>query len=305
MNTTKILAVDQNGQVKYECIDCHSSSENHYTNLNGKLSWKVHCAARWALFDIDIEPFSDMYLAPTGSYNISKMICEKFFMKPAAIPIRLGQVKITSDIPNGNLLSILPPTACKKLLLANNISSDISIDRYKVIEMAKDFPIREGLSFYKFAQQVTMYQTLTTVKEIPSDNLGIYNCSLNFSDIFLNDLPRLRIPDDGYINQLMEDMITPLRNLLEETIRIRMDKRNLDMINGELRKTVQDICAEEKVNQKDLFLSLRLLLTKEAKGPSLSILEDAPLTYLQNVLEMLKITRKLNGSTGEDIVMRQ
>ena len=71
------------GIVGFYCHRCERSVTIPFDQVTGKLNWKLDCAARWAHFQVDAEPFSKSYLEPkTGTFTIAQALSRKFFDGP-------------------------------------------------------------------------------------------------------------------------------------------------------------------------------------------------------------------------------
>ena len=85
VNTTE--AYDYDGDiVKYRC-ECGHDGEVDIKDGNGKLTWRVEWAARWAIFGTTCEPFGKDHAASGGSYDVGKVISEEIYNWPAPYPV--------------------------------------------------------------------------------------------------------------------------------------------------------------------------------------------------------------------------
>ena len=138
-------------QVVFNCEGCATTHTQQVEELNGKLSWKVDCAARWNLYGVDKEIFSKAHIDELGSLAISSFISEQFFGGVAPEPIKYGAVNISQDM-SYRLLEILPPQMFKKLF-TEHITRDITLNRETVENYCRKYLIRPDMSYVDFINQ--------------------------------------------------------------------------------------------------------------------------------------------------------
>lgn len=92
--TTKAYAYE-NGKVKYRCSG-GVAGNTHFPGCQheglagireGKLPWRVEWAARWSHQGVTCEPMGKDLMAAGGTYESSKVICERIFNSPAPVPV--------------------------------------------------------------------------------------------------------------------------------------------------------------------------------------------------------------------------
>lgn len=120
-DTTTIQSFDEQMETLTYCCKCgHQNilSIPHATNI--KLQWKIDWPMRWGMEDVLFEPGGRDHSSETGSYNVSKIISEKFFGNPAPfyvpyefISIKGSHAKMSSSSGNNytpnDLLSVYAP----------------------------------------------------------------------------------------------------------------------------------------------------------------------------------------------------
>ena len=140
-----------NDYVSFYCERCDTSQTQHIDELNGKLSWKLDCAARWNLYDIDIETFSKAHIEDLGSLAISSLISKTFYGNKIPKPIKYGAVKMNSEL-SYRLLEILPPPILKQLFI-DHVSRDITLNKESVEHFCRKYLIRPDVSYVDFVNQ--------------------------------------------------------------------------------------------------------------------------------------------------------
>lgn len=99
--------------------------------LEGKLNWKLDCAARWHYFRIDLEPFSKAYLDPNaGAYEVARAIGNAFFGGVRATPLLIGNVKVDPELSSTALNAV--PRDLLRHLMTEKWSTDISLSKQRI-----------------------------------------------------------------------------------------------------------------------------------------------------------------------------
>ena len=112
--------------VRVHCRRCERTTDVSFAELKGKLNWKLDCAVRWTLFQIDAEPFSKSYLEPqNGSFYIAQALSHRFFDSRPVYPLLYGLVKMDRKF-SYKLLDSLPGGALRTMMVEHP-SADIAI----------------------------------------------------------------------------------------------------------------------------------------------------------------------------------
>ncbi len=109
-NAKRVVYVDKNGQ----------DAEADYAKGEVKLSWRVDWPARWALLNVQAEPFGRDHATKGGSYDTGVRIVREVFGAEPPLPVpynfinRVGETKKMSKsagnvVTAAELLNILPP----------------------------------------------------------------------------------------------------------------------------------------------------------------------------------------------------
>ncbi len=150
LDATSILSL-QGEIVTYTCRRCNVRERRPWRELRGKLTWKVDCAARWNLYDIQVETFAKSHVAPFGTFPIASFLSRHFFGGVVPEPVRYGHVRL-DRVCAGRLLDILPPAALKRLL-ADNPTRDLWVTRDSVEGFCRKFEVRPGVSYVDWIRQ--------------------------------------------------------------------------------------------------------------------------------------------------------
>jgi len=160
MDATHIHKVT-NGKIQLECNRCNMSRWYESGELQGKLSWKLDCAARWNLYKIDVETFSKTHLSPKSTFAVSQFVSKNFYGGNIPVPVKYGTVHLDKEV-SYNLINILPPVILKKLFL-KHFNRDIKITKDSVENFCHKFHIQPGVSYIDYIQKELQKHAIRTV----------------------------------------------------------------------------------------------------------------------------------------------
>ncbi len=85
-DNTKILSYDGKNAITYKCIDTGNEETIDFTKDHiVKLAWKADWPMRWKYEGVVFEPGGKDHASPGGSYDVSSVISQKIFERPAPI----------------------------------------------------------------------------------------------------------------------------------------------------------------------------------------------------------------------------
>ena len=113
--------------IRVACARCGADTLEGIEDMQGKLSWKLNCAARWNLYRIDSEVFAKSHASVLGTIAIAQFMSRTFYggRMPRVVPY--GDVTISRELSN-TLTAILPPTLLKRLFTAH-VCRDVVLNR--------------------------------------------------------------------------------------------------------------------------------------------------------------------------------
>jgi hypothetical protein len=161
MDATRLNGV-KGTAVFFICERCNAEMSQERTEIQGKLSWKLDCAARWNIYGIDFEAFSKAHLAESGSFTVARFMSQKFYGGKLPDPVGYGEVKISQDL-SGRLLRILPPNVLKALF-TKDLTRDLILSRDVIENFCRGCSVRPGLSYLDYIR-----------KELPIEALSLRN----------------------------------------------------------------------------------------------------------------------------------
>ena len=141
LGTTKVSGFDGE-KVTYECQErgvewaqgCGNKGEVSPFDGNGKLVWKVEWAAKFVLFNVDLEGAGKDHYTKGGARELANIICEEVFKHPHPfdVPhefILVGGKKMSSSKGQGSsaaeVASLLPPHLFRYFLFYREINRTI------------------------------------------------------------------------------------------------------------------------------------------------------------------------------------
>ncbi len=222
IHETRVEAI-VNQSVEIACNHCNKHSIVPFDEIEGKLNWKLDCAVRWTLFNIDTEPFNKKYLEPqTGTVPIAQAICTEFFNGPDVIPLLYGTVEMKKEL-SYKLLDSLPSSVLRSMM-TERPAADINLSRETIMTAISRFGVLPGLSYLDFIKQLLPMWLLTPEKLTQSQRDLVAN-GIAFSQNFLDTEICLQMPTRVHFEDQSVPVIREVRNLLREVIRLR-DEEN-------------------------------------------------------------------------------
>jgi len=142
MTHTKIQSIVES-RINYICKNC--GHEGVASTNQGKFTWKIDCALRWASMDADFEPFLTNYLSkPSGSYIVSHEISKDFLGINPPFTVGVEYLRYSHEI--SDLFNVLPKEAAMELIFERFDRSKI-IAHSSVLAEAKAYKYPSGKSF--------------------------------------------------------------------------------------------------------------------------------------------------------------
>jgi len=286
LDVTNINKINDS-DITFNCERCDTSHTQHIDELQGKLSWKLDCAARWNLYDIDIETFSKAHIEDLGSLAISSLISKNFFGGKIPKPIKYGAVNMNSEL-SYRLIEILPPQILKQLF-TDHTSRDITLNKETVEHFCRKYFIRPDTSYVDFVNQEL---PLLAIQDM--DPKAIINDGQN-EDIKLSTLIEFGNRYSGYYYQKeyqislahakniqSADKVTAktAQKFILYSLSIRDRKTDEEEIN-----TLITIYLQEHQKKSRVYPYLRKIFGQQG-GPTIStLLATLPYDYL-NLMQM-------------------
>lgn len=238
-------------EVRFRCFSCAKDFRELQEYLQGKLSWKLDCAARWNIYSIDFETFSKSHLNPLGSFEVSRFISEQFYGGQAPTPIKYGHLRINGEMSN-KLIEILPPKIFK-MLLTSHMSRDMKITKESVESFCRNAYVKPGLSYVQYVHKNLPLWALADPEELESINeLGdtltvsadekeLIEFGNRFSSFYYGKDYSLRFPDHATIASCTPKTARVAREIVSYSMSVRTeDKRDPGSVNGRIASYLRE-----------------------------------------------------------------
>lgn len=286
LDKTYILNVREE-KVSYECHHCHQRFIQKIDEIFGKLSWKIDCAARWNIYDIDMEAFSKSHIHELGSLAISQYMSEHFFNGKVPEFINYGMVRIDRDM-SYKLLEIMPPQMLKEYFL-NHISKDIIINKDAVLNFSRKFHVRPSTNYIDFVAQELPHLAIQDKHQMEKKQSSLYpNLDIHtlieyanrYSRFYFNKEHKLMLPDANYILSQDCKMAQIALDILKHALALREQTDQYEQLKSEISLYLKNCEHKSKVSPY-----LRNILG-QTQGPTISTLlatlpyEHIKLTYM-------------------------
>ncbi len=296
IDATEILEV-AGDVIRFKCERCGRESSQDIEAVRGKLSWKLDCAARWNIYDIDIETFSKAHVAELGSFDVSRFISKHFYGGKVPGIIRYGDVKISRELSN-KLLEILPPRIIKQIF-TDHLTRDIDLNKESVEHYCSTFHVRSGLSYTDYVLrelpkdvliyegQNNIYEGINKINDAAGDYVidrkTLVTFGKHFSRFYYNKEYGLRFPKTGDFFSADSDIKGVSLKMIQYAISIRSAQHNENNdIEGLIRCHLKDL----KVPPGTYQFVRRIL--GQSEGPSiptlLSVLPKGFLAAIEMIL---------------------
>jgi lysyl-tRNA synthetase class I len=280
IHETRVEAI-ANSIVDIYCSQCNKRSLVPIEEAEGKLNWKLDCAVRWTLFNIDAEPFNKKYLEPqTGTFPIAQAVCTEFFNGPDVVPLLYGTTDMNRDL-SYKLFDSLPASVLRSMM-TERPATDITLSREKIMTAVSRFGVLPGMSYLDFIKQLLPMWLLAPEKLTHSQRDLVAN-GIAFSQHFMESDICLQMPRRAHFEGQPIPVIREVRNLLREVIRLR-DEENPEWEDFQLQ--IKQIIETMGTHKGQALHRLRVLVGQEQGMPAGRFLFVLPLDYLR-VLEYM------------------
>ncbi len=282
------LLTAKDGTAIVRCERCERTSEISCDELEGKLNWKLDCAARWAIFNIQAEPFSKNYLEPQcGSFVVAQSICRHFFGGPEVMPLHYGTFKMENKW-GGKLLDSMPASAMRRLF-TENPSADFKVTRDLMITMASRTAVLPGLTYLDFVKQMLPMWLLQPEKLTPAQRDLVAN-GVAFSLHLLGQEVKLSLPSKSQFEGERLEVLNAMRGLLTSIVALRAEKPDdAEMTQAYFEERVKFIVETLGAHKGPVLGRLRRIVGQEQGLPASKFLYILPLPFLNLLEEMLSL----------------
>jgi hypothetical protein len=276
--TTEVKSISDD-RITFHCIFCNVAIEANMKDVNMKLSWKLDCAARWNLYDIDYEAFCQNYCSgPCGTVPVAEYISRRYFGGKVPMIVSYGRVRLEDGL-NRNLLRILPTAFIKKLLSTGG-RGYVKINKNKIIEASKNFMLNKETSYYQLASQIV-------VNSLKKPD-GLSSLTINTAIEFAKDI--LEIPTCIQPPETSKVTISDrsIMQIAKTIVALALAERKKETDINEFKKKIKEQFYDTN-DSKQMLHYFRELFGVEA-GPSVpTLLFYVPISYLETLQRYLQL----------------
>ncbi len=299
VDATRIQSIE-GGTIRFDCERCGHARGAEISEIKGKLSWKLDCAARWNLYGVDLEVFSKAHVADRGTLGVSKFISREFFGGRIPVSVTYGQVQLDRDV-SYRLLEILPPALLKKLLVTG-IRRDLHVTKDYIENFCQKTNVIAGMSYVDYVRRELPRRALRggygreggtgrVAGASGLDDPALVAHGLRFARYFYDRDHELRYPDVAAVGSLDAETARAIRDLVAYAVSLRGDHSpgtgDSDLIRSFMLRNP---------HSREAYRGLRSLF-RQPQGPSAAgLLASAPLEYLRLTESILAL--RLNGAAA-------
>lgn len=306
IDATNVLGVDGES-VRFSCERCGHTASSSVQELQGKLSWKLDCAARWNLYGVDLEVFSKAHVADTGTLGIAKLMSTRFFGGCIPAFVTYGEVKMDRDL-SGRLLEILPPQILTQLFLTH-MRRDLHLTKDSVENFCHKVSIAAGMSYVDYVRWELPKRAVRASGQdwVRTPNDGgpetalsdpvLIAHGLRFARFYYDRDHALRLPDMGAVESEDHATAAGARGLIGYAVAIREESAPHGTDTTDL---IRSHMFREPVPPRT-FRYLRRIF-RQHEGPKIAaLLACLPVDYLrlvERILEFYADGRKGSAAEG-------
>jgi len=286
--------------VRVACSKCCQESFVNYEDLRGKLNWKLDCAARWAMFKVDAEPFSKQYLEPnTGSYSIASGISRTFFGGSEVVPIQFGSVFMSSAL-GGKILRSLPAPVVRSLFV-NHPKSDLDITEERVVTEANKVEVLPDMTFAELVKQILPAWILDS-SELSQEQRELMSRGIEYSKNFERREVRPNLPNRADLEEVPLDVLQQIQGIVQQVILMR-EAFGLDYTSfvGPAKAAIERLGS----NRKTVTKHFRNIIGQQQGVPNSRFLFLLPTSYLKNLESLIDLYLCANRATAQFAVVEQ
>jgi hypothetical protein len=266
------------------CARCAQTMVIGFDALQGKLNWKLDCAVRWAILNIDAEAFSKAYLEPqTGTFPIAQALSQEFFGGHSVVPLHYGMVQMDKQF-SFKLLDALPPNTLRSMLVEHP-AADITLTRDLVVTIASRFEVLPNMTYLDFVKQVLSVWLLAPTT-LTREQRALVAYGIAFKKHFLNEEARLALPHRAVLEGTPPDVAHALHTLLCKAIELH---EHADMGVGQFQQQMHHVIAALAHRKASVLRQLRLIVGQQQGLPANRLLFLLPVEYLQMLVYMLDL----------------
>ncbi|RYG25785.1 hypothetical protein EON82_05800 [bacterium] len=290
IDSTEILMTGP--EVLFACSRCAKSFEVSSDRIRGKLSWKLDCAAKWSMYEVDTEPFSLAYLEPReGSYVVARALGREFFGARPATPIRYGLVTMPKEL-GGKLLQALPAESLRALMVDRwKTELDITADRVRL--EASRHEVLPGVTFADAVKQLVPTWLLKPADLTPAQR-EIVSAGTAFAKNFGTSPIEVRFPSRELVAAERPDLLIKAGGLLALVAQLRKEAgADYEAFDVPVKALLEGLGDDSKA----VIACVRRLVGQEKGLPTRKMLFHLPADYVDLIGHIAELAGRQNMPT--------
>ncbi|MEZ4649991.1 MAG: hypothetical protein R3E97_14620 [Candidatus Eisenbacteria bacterium] len=289
------------GEVTFSCERCDHTKSIPVGDVEGKLHWKIDCAARWNLYRIDVETFSKPHCGRLGTLRVARHLSKEFFGGAAPQVASYGAVNLSRDL-SGRLLDTLPPKILKAMF-AETPRQDLVIRRDTVENFCRREEFLPSVSYSSWVRQTL---PILALKGDP-DGLGGHKSvrvvlgraeresillGNNFSKLFYNRSFGVQYPDFSVLGTVDTQTVEAAIKVLNYALDLRRDSMTDGAsVPGLVKDFLRDVSSDRAP-----YVFVRDFMNHKVGAHVSTAIATVPLPYLEMLREILELHLKSEGA---------
>jgi len=248
---------------------------------------------RWALFKVDIEPFTKSYLEPeTGSFAVAQGLSQEFFGGHPVHPLNYGLVKMENKF-SYKLLESLPPAVLRSLMVERP-AGDLNLTRDLTVTTASRHKVMPDLSYLDFTKQLLPMWVLTA-HSLSAEQRDLVAHGIAFRKHFLDAGTQPHLPARVHFEKENPAVLGAVLSVLIQVISLRENNATWEEFEGPAKEAVNALgdCKKQALH------FLRTIIGQKQGLPAARFLFALPLDYLQLLEYMLELHMYLQDGTHQ------
>lgn len=274
-----------------ECETCSITATLPSSKLRGKLNWKLDCAARWRIFNVDLEPFTKAYLEPTaGAYWIAQALGREFFGTGDVRSLNIGVVKLDEQLDPSAMRAV--PSETLKNVFVERWNNDIHLTRERLL-LAASKPDHQGTPSYLDRIKRDLPALKVKAEELTAEEYAFVKQAENFQKKVMGAEEEKPETVSASIFKQKDATLWGLRMLLRDALHLRQKGVNYELFDSSIKFTSDEL-GEVK---SEVHQAVRLVLNHRKGLPVRRLLYMVPLSSLDLVLYAIERTLESRGAS--------
>ncbi len=275
--------------VVVNCKRCLRVTRLAFDELRGKLTWKLDCAARWAMFRVHMEPFSKGYLDPhAGSFHVANGLATTFFGAADVYPVHYGLVSMEKELGYKVIESM--PASVLRSMFVRNYRTDLEITEERILTEANKSEVLPGFTYAAVVKQL-LPTWVCDSRELNAEQRDILNRGLAFSRNFLKSEVKPFMPNRKHLEGIPFEILRQIQSLLQQVLLMRKAFGiDYTAFMGPTKSAIEKLGDQ----RRPVIQALRRLVHQEDGLPNSRFLFLLPVAYIQNLESLVDLYLQAN-----------